>query len=110
MDDLDEKTGETLARFRFDPLVFARLRASLADSAGAAFAGRLDGELGLPRAGDLTELPALDSREGRELAAVMVSAATMPIVRGAERRAANSRPAVTASRDALERAEPVSSA
>jgi UTP--glucose-1-phosphate uridylyltransferase len=70
MDDLDEKTGETLARFRFDPLVFARLRASLADSAGAAFAGRLDGELGLPRAGDLTELPALDSREGRELAAL----------------------------------------
>jgi len=70
MDDLDEKTGETLARFRFDPLVFARLRASLADSAGASFAGRLDGEVGLPLAGDLTDLPSLDSAEGRELAAL----------------------------------------
>jgi UTP--glucose-1-phosphate uridylyltransferase len=70
MDDLDEQTRAILSRFRFDPAVFARLRASLATAGGEAFPERLAGEVGLPLPGDLTALPSLDSAQGRELAAI----------------------------------------
>lgn len=70
MDDVDEITRATLDRFRFDRAVLARLQASLAANGGQAFAGRIDGEVGLPAPGDLTELPSFASAEGRELDAL----------------------------------------
>ena len=70
MNILDETTGALLARFRFDPVVFEKHRASLASSDGAAFSGRLSGEVGLPAPGELVELPSLHSAEGKELAAL----------------------------------------
>ena len=76
MDDLDETTRAALARFRFDTIVLDKLRASLAASGGEAFTGRLTGEVGLPRPGDLTELPPLDSSESRELAKLGSAALT----------------------------------
>ena len=69
MDDVDENTRATLERFGFDRAVLDRLRASLAENGGQAFAGRIDGEVGLPESGDLTELPSLETAEGRALAA-----------------------------------------
>ena len=70
IDGLDQTTIGLLARFGFDATLWQRLSASLATTGGAAFAGRLDGEVGLPAAGELTDLPARDSAEGRELAAL----------------------------------------
>ncbi|MBN2574866.1 MAG: UTP--glucose-1-phosphate uridylyltransferase [Deltaproteobacteria bacterium] len=70
MDDLDETTRAVLARFRFDAALSDRLRARLAASGGESFTGQRTGEVALPLPGDLKELPALDSSEGRELAAL----------------------------------------
>jgi UTP--glucose-1-phosphate uridylyltransferase len=70
MIELDEATDALLARFRFDPEVYDRLRASLATSGGAAFSGRLTGEVGAPSSEELVELPAPDSGEGKTLAAL----------------------------------------
>jgi len=68
MHDMDEATGAILDRFRFDPVVFAKLRALLAVPAPGASSGRLAGGVALPAAGDLVQLPGGDSAEGRALA------------------------------------------
>jgi UTP--glucose-1-phosphate uridylyltransferase len=70
MNDMDEATGAILDRFRFDPVVLAKLRALLADPAPGLSSGRLAGQLALPAPGDLVGLPGADSAEGRALAEV----------------------------------------
>jgi len=67
MKDLDETTSALLARFRFDEVVWERLRASLAASSGAAITGRLTGDVGVPVPEELVELPSLESQEGERL-------------------------------------------
>jgi UTP--glucose-1-phosphate uridylyltransferase len=67
MDDLNQTTKAVLARFRFDGAMLDKLRASLASSKDDAFAGKLRGEIELPKPGDLVELPARDSEESRAL-------------------------------------------
>jgi UTP--glucose-1-phosphate uridylyltransferase len=70
MDNLDEDIRGTLARFRFDRGVFEKLRSSLSEGGVEAATGRLVGDVGLPEPGDLTELPPVESAEGKTLDAI----------------------------------------
>ena len=67
MNDLKQTTKAVLARFRFDETVLDRLRASLASSKDDTLAGKVRGEIELPRPGDLVELPSRDSGESHAL-------------------------------------------
>ena len=70
MTDLDETTGATLKRFRFDPAVFERMRATIAGTAGAMGGERLTGSVTCPAVEDLVELAPQDSGDGKDLAAI----------------------------------------
>ena len=67
MTDIDETTSAILARFRFDPAVFEKMRAALSAPAGATGAGRLSGSVTVPGAEDLVSLPPRDSEDGKAL-------------------------------------------
>jgi UTP--glucose-1-phosphate uridylyltransferase len=70
MTDIDETTSAILARFRFDPAVFEKMRAALSAPAGATGTGRLSGSVTVPGAEDLVALPHRDSGDGKALTAL----------------------------------------
>jgi UTP--glucose-1-phosphate uridylyltransferase len=68
MIDLDEATSGILRRFRFEPVIFERMRAELI--AGRVGDGRLPGGVTSPELSDLVELPPRDTPDGEALAAL----------------------------------------
>ena len=70
MSDLDETTKAILKRFRFDQVIFERMRVALLGAASAPGAERLSGTVTCPGAADLVELPPRDTEDGKALSAI----------------------------------------
>jgi UTP--glucose-1-phosphate uridylyltransferase len=73
MIDRDETTTAILKRFRFDPAVLEAMRAAI-KAGDVGDASRLSAEVTPPLPEDLVALPARDSFEGRDLAAIGMAA------------------------------------
>jgi UTP--glucose-1-phosphate uridylyltransferase len=68
MIELDEMTTSTLKRFRFEPLVFERMREDILSGVNKEGSERLVGTVTSPAEEDLVALPSHDSNEGKALA------------------------------------------
>ena len=70
MTELDETTRAVLKRFRFDRVVFEKMRATLTGTTGALGTERLSGSVASPATEDLVDLAPQESEAGKELAAI----------------------------------------